>query len=79
MDRIKRKLQREERVEIESVRAGDGNVGMRVCVCVYVDLGWMMGEGWGTFSSDVAGNMASTGSGSSSVTHSKLQVLQAAQ
>lgn len=32
----------------------------------------------GHFSSDLAGNMASTGSASSSVTHSKLQVLQAA-
>lgn len=36
-------------------------------------------EGGWTLPSDVAGNMASTGSASSSVTHSKLQVLQAAQ
>lgn len=37
------------------------------------------GEAEGGLPSDVAGNMASTGSASSSVTHSKLQVLQAAQ
>lgn len=48
-----------------------GGCGVRVCVCV-------SGVG-GLLSSDVAGNMASTGSASSSVTHSKLQVLQAAQ
>lgn len=47
-----------------------GGCGVRVCVCV---------GGGGLLSSDVAGNMASTGSASSSVTHSKLQVLQAAQ
>lgn len=48
-------------------------------MCVFgVDDAVCVG-GKGAFSSDVAGNMASTGSASSSVTHSKLQVLQAAQ
>lgn len=50
---------------------------------------WIAEEvgGWGergvgvgaTLPSDVAGNTASVGSASSSVTHSKLQALQAAQ
>lgn len=62
---FKKKVQREESAEIERKwERAQVRVG-----------GW---EG-GTLPSDVAGNMASTGSASSSVTHSKLQVLQAAQ